>query len=576
MKEDTFSKPNSFTEDDIRRLIFQHLDDPPDLIDLQRSIIQWAVELLEANAGEIFLWDPARQALVLTLPTGYTQRYSDRFQGVELKTGEGLAGRAFQSVEPMIVADYHEWEGRSPIFLQGDEFGLQSVLAVPMVWQGKPIGVLTLNAAQDKKVFDESDIRLASLFSNIAAVSIMNARLYALLQIQTREIQNALQQEVAARTEELQQHNKQLNLSVQVSREITSIFELETLLNQVVNRVSSAFGYYCVLVFLTDDAQQTLILKAASGDVGQNVLARGIQVQIDCSSLNGQAAETHRLVIVNDVDIARNFKKEEQLPLTQSELVIPLQVGEQVLGTLDVQSTDLNSFSHQEVLILQSLADQVAIAIQNSKFYERSKELAVLEERNRLARELHDSVTQSLFSMDLHARAISTYMDKDLQKAREQILQLRQTTHDTLQEMRSLIYDLRPISLKDSGLKQAMQKQVERYHSSLLECLLLWDCPQSFSDTIESGLFRIAQEALRNAVKHAAATKIQVSIKCVADQLILVVEDNGRGFDLKNSTGKRESFGILGMHERAELLNGVLQIETTVGKGTRVILKIPV
>ena len=231
----------AFTEADIRRLIFQHLDEPPDMIELQKSIIKWAVELLEANAGEIFLWDPTRQVLVLTLPTGHSKQYSDRFEGIEMKPGEGLAGKVFQAVQPMIVEDYYDWEGRSPIFTSGEDYPLNSILAVPMVWQGNPIGVMTINTTAEKKKFGEDDTRLALLFSNIAAVSIMNARLYELLQVQTRTIQNALLHEVDIRTTELQRHNKQLNLSAQVSREITSLLDLDQLLSQVVNGISIQF-----------------------------------------------------------------------------------------------------------------------------------------------------------------------------------------------------------------------------------------------------------------------------------------------------------------------------------------------
>lgn len=570
MTKDNPATSKTFSEEDIHHLIFQQLEDPPDLIELQKSIIQWAVDLLDASAGEIFLWDPDRQALVLTLPTGFTQRYSDKYQGVALKPGEGLAGRAFQSMQPMIIKDYYGWEGRSHVFTTTDGYDLQSVLAVPMIWQGTPIGVLTINARMDEKIFDEADVRLASLFSNIAAVSILNARMYGLLQVQTRNIQNALQQEVINRTEELQRHNTQLNLSAQVSREITSIFDLDRLLNQVVNRISSAFGYYCVLVFLTEPSQRWLVLKAASGEVGNVVLQQGLKVAIEPSSLNGRAAESRELIIENDISKALTYQKDEHLPRTLSELVIPLQVGEQLLGTLDVQSAERNTFSEQEVLILRSLADQVSIALQNSYFYEQSKEIAVLEERNRLARELHDSVTQSLFSLDLHARAIATYMEKDLEKAREQIQALRQTTHDTLQEMRSLIYDLRPVSLKEMGLQQALLQEVDRVKESSLDIRMVWDCDRRFPEAVETGLFRIAQEGLRNAIKHAAANQILVSVKCAGEKLQLCIEDNGRGFDPESITANRQSFGILGMKERAELLHAGLSIESEPGNGTRI------
>ncbi len=565
----------TFTEEEIRKLIFHHLAEPPDMIELQKSIIQWAVDLLQADAGEIFLWDSSRNALVLTMPTRHTQQYTDKYEGVLLQPGEGLAGRVFQELKPMVIENYYDWEGRSPIFIVGEGINLHSVMALPMIWQEKPIGVLTIDVEQNGKKITEDDIRLAILFSNIAAVSIMNARLYAVLQEQTREIQNALQQEVEARTAELQKHTRQINLSVQVSREITSILSLDRLLSQVVNLINSTFGYYCVRVFLTDQEPGFLSLKSASGEFDKKSHQHQEKVPVDTSSLNGRAGLLRKLVVVNDVTQLTDYQHDDLLPLTRSELVIPLQMGDQLLGTLDVHSKEVNAFGTQETLMLQSLSDQVAVAIQNSYFYERSKEIAVLEERNRLARELHDSVTQSLFSMDLHAKAIETYIEKDLQKAREQLQELRLTTHDTLQEMRSLIYDLRPISFKEIGLLQALKEQIERLNAHDVEITFQSNCQRSLPDVIEMCLFRVGQEALRNAVKHATASEIRCTLECADNQVMLRISDNGRGFDPKMITSRRQSFGILGMRERVELLQGVFTVESQQGKGTTVTATIP-
>ena len=297
---------------------------------------------------------------------------------------------------------------------------------------------------------------------------------------------------------------------------------------------------------------------------------------MDTDSLNGQAAMTGLPVIANDISHTENFKADELLPLTCSELVMPLKVGDQLLGTLDVHSSLVDGFNEQEVLILQSLGDQVAVAIQNSILYERSKEMAVLEERNRLARELHDSVTQSLFSMDLHARAIATYIEKDLDKARQQVQELRQTTHDTLQEMRGLIYDLRPISLKDIGLSAAIREQIERLEREDCRISLELHGVRRLADAVEAGLFRITQEALRNAVKHSGASNITCALRCEDDQVRLMVKDDGRGFSAENVAAKKQSFGILGMRERTEMLQGRFVIETSPMHGTCITVEIPI
>jgi signal transduction histidine kinase len=226
-----------------------------------------------------------------------------------------------------------------------------------------------------------------------------------------------------------------------------------------------------------------------------------------------------------------------------------LRVGDQVLGTLDVESAEVNAFTQEDVLVIQSLGDQIAIAIENARLYDRSRELAILEERHRLARELHDSVTQSLFSLDLHAKAIATYLKRDPQQAEAQIQQLRQITHDTLREMRSLIFDLRPTSLKDIGLVPALRQWIEHLRRpDGPELVLHATGERRIPAEVEQDLFRIAQEALSNAIKHAGARHIVVELTIESEQATLRVTDDGCGFDpVALFQTNRRAFGLIGM-----------------------------
>jgi signal transduction histidine kinase len=247
-----------------------------------------------------------------------------------------------------------------------------------------------------------------------------------------------------------------------------------------------------------------------------------------------------------------------------------------MLGTLDIQSSHINDFTEEDKLAFKCLSDQIAVAIENARLYECSRDMAVLEERNRMARELHDSVTQSLFSMDLHARAIDKYLTRDTRQAKAQIAQLRQITHDTLEEMRSLINDLRPPSISEIGLVPSLKQELEhmkRPGGPEIGLSTSGDC--RLPSELEEGLFRIAQEALRNAVKHSRAQHISVKLAAEAQEVTLSISDDGRGFDPLVPTDRR-AFGLIGMNERAVLLGTQLKLETEPGAGTKVEVRVPI
>jgi len=552
--------------EDVPNVLLEDLDTPLKTSELLESIVQWAVELLQSDAGEIYLWDPQRAELVLSISHGFVEVYD----GIGLQPGEGMAGRILQSGEPMIIDNYDAWEGKAEVFVPTASF--YANLGVPMKWRGQTIGVLALDADSRKRVFGQDDVRLATLFANVATVAIENARLYERLQERSERLQHTLEQEVAQRTAELAHRALQLETSAHVSREITSILDIDQLLTRVVELISKAFGLYHVQVFLVDPGEDSLILRASSSDVSP----RFHRLEIGPGSLNGRVAQTNEPLLANDVSRDPRFLADELLPDVRSELVVPLLVGERAVGTLDVQSALLNAFSEEDMLVFQSLGNQIAIAIQNARLYERSREMAVLEERNRMARELHDSVTQSLFSIDLHARAIATLQKRDLQRAEENVQQLRQITHDTLQEMRSLIFDLRASALEDIGLVPALRQQMQRWRRpDGPELVLRAIGERRLPAEVERGLYRIAQEAIRNAVKHAGAGRIEAVLAMGSEQVALSVTDDGRGFDQASLPADRRAFGLIGMKERAQLLNGSIEIVSQPGAGTRVKVRVP-
>jgi signal transduction histidine kinase len=544
---------------------------PARLPELLRSIIQWAVELMRVDAGEILLWDPERGVLEQAISIGFMEAYD----GVVLRRGEGMGGKVFQSGQPMFVPDYATWEGRAASYVPCPP--LLATFGVPLKWQDEIVGVLEMDADSRRRAFDQDDIRLATLFANVATLAIKNAQSYEDLQRRSQELQRSLEREVAHRTAELRHRALQLETSARVSREITAILDIDKLLARVVELIHEAFDYYSVLVFLVDTKANQLVLYAASGEIGRQMVTQGLTLPIDGKSLNSTAVSANEALIANDVSQEPRFRITELLADTRSELVIPLRVGERVIGTLDVQSDKRNAFAQDDMLVVQSLGDQIAIAIENAHLYDRSRELAILEERTRLARELHDSVAQSLFSIDLSAKAVATYLRQDRQKAEEELYELRRTAHGALREMRSLIYDLRPVSLEDLGLVSALRREVKRLRRTCSPELVLQEIGScSLPVNVEQDLFRIGQEALRNAVKHAHARQIVVAVIMGPESVELCVKDDGRGFDpgaLMADSGR--SFGLIGLRERAKRIKGNLEIVSQPGAGTQVRVRVP-
>ncbi len=276
-----------------------------------------------------------------------------------------------------------------------------------------------------------------------------------------------------------------------------------------------------------------------------------------------------------------------------SLLAAPLLHGGEILGVLEAAHPDENALSPDDLPLLIAAASWTAIAIANAKLHEQAQkareEQALLEERNRLARELHDAVTQSLYSITTLAGAWRRQIEAGtLQPNKEQIAELGELAHQALREVRLLIYELRPSELEEEGLIGAVYRRLEtvekragvRTHLQVTdEAGKTFLGPQNgraamvdfyrLPKGVEHCLFRIIQEALNNALKYSGATSIDVSLKLGRDTLSVEVRDNGRGFDML-TIQEAQGFGLASMRERAEQVGGRLSITAVPGQGTTV------
>jgi len=266
-------------------------------------------------------------------------------------------------------------------------------------------------------------------------------------------------------------------------------------------------------------------------------------------------------------------------PDMRSFLGVPIVAREQVIGAFYLtEKRRAPSFDDSDRELIELLAAHAAIAITNAQLYERNRELSVLAERNRLALELHDVVSQKLFSLNLSADAAATLLDRDPVAARAQLARVRELSREALGELRSLILGLRPADLAHDGLVETLRKEARmlgRVHG--IEVQLHAQAPGSGpgSDLREREILRIAQEALHNAVRHAGARCVTVRLGTDdAGGFGLEVTDDGIGFDPQDPELRARHLGLTSMEERAEELGGHLELESRPGAGTTVRLRL--
>ena len=264
-------------------------------------------------------------------------------------------------------------------------------------------------------------------------------------------------------------------------------------------------------------------------------------------------------------------------PRMTSFLGVPiLSKGKVIAAFYLTEKMRASDFSEDDQRTIEMLAAHAAIAIENVRLFERSRELSVVEERNRLALELHDSVSQTLFSISLVADAAATLIERDPARAQAQVEGLRDMARAAMQEMRSLIFELRPAEIDADGIAPTLRKHIEVlrrvYHMQIEFRENGWVRP---APAVEREVYRIAQEALSNALKHSQAARIDVELGARDGRITLVVADDGTGFDPADPQIRSTRLGVTSMEERAEALGGQLRIDSGEG-GTRVSLEAPV
>ena len=265
-------------------------------------------------------------------------------------------------------------------------------------------------------------------------------------------------------------------------------------------------------------------------------------------------------------------------PVLHAFLGMPILDGDEILGAIYLANPrGRASFTDDDERLLRVLAAHAAIALTNARLFEQGRELTLVQERQRIARELHDAVAQTLFSLRLTAQAAATLMRRDPDRAAAELDTVAALAGEAADELRQIVAELRPRELSHAGLIETLRDRVtllDRVHSASVtftadDCVVL-------PHRTEEAVLRIAEEALHNALRHASASQVTVTLAETADgEVSLEIADDGAGFDMSGSTGSTNRLGLVSMRERARAVHGQVTVSSTIGAGTTVHLIVP-
>jgi signal transduction histidine kinase len=443
-------------------------------------------------------------------------------------------------------------------------------LVLPLVYQQDAIGQMRLAPRTPGEAFTPADRRLLDELLRQAGLAAHAVQLTADLQRSYEQ----LEQRVAERTREL-------SSLLEISHTVASTLQLKPLLGLILDQLKLVIDYTGSSILTVEG--DALVFLDHRGPVPQEHLVR-LHFPLEQLGPIWQTIATGSSILIHDVH--------EEAPLAQalraamgellattfqyvrSWMAVPLILRDQVIGMLVLTSSQKQAFTQGQATLALAIANQAAIAIENARLYAQAQELAAVEERQKLARELHDSVSQALYGIALGVHTAQTLLDRDPGLVAEPLEYILSLAKAGLAEMRALIFELRPESLETEGLVSALIKQaaaLQARHEVPVETELC-DEPD-LPLTVKQELYRVAQEALHNTVKHAGASQVNVRLGRTAEALILEIRDNGSGFDPLSSFPGH--LGLLSMQERVKNLAGVLSIESTPGQGTTIRARVP-
>ena len=505
------------------------------------------------EAGAVCLLDVGSNELVAACSQGLSGELTQRIQRQKLETAP-VGAEVVHTGRPVVREDLLQSPNVSEAARRE---GFRSSISVPLKSEGEVSGVLALVSKRPRR-FSPDEIDLLTSIGGQLGLAVRNAMLY------TRS----------------QQRNRELAALLAVSEAATSSLELDQVLDEALDAVLAVTTAEAAEIWLMEDSGE-LALHRHRGAAPEAFYER-TRFEVG-EGLPGLAAQTGSPVVVHELGADARFLRQQVKDLGfQTFCALPLRHGDQTVGVLAVAARPSEALSSAaEHRLLEGIGEQLAIAVENAQLHQRVLDVAVLEERERIARELHDGLAQVLGYINTETLAVKKLIASGRPAdAERELSAMEAAAKQVYADVREAILGLRASSAQPGQLIPSLRDYLS-YYSEMA------GVPVSLSAagevealrlpaTIEIQLMRVIQEALSNVRKHAHATKATVSFQRTADGLTIEVSDDGQGFDPERlvRTGWPR-FGLQTMRERAQAIGGECDIISSPGHGTRVILQVP-
>jgi len=376
-------------------------------------------------------------------------------------------------------------------------------------------------------------------------------------------------------------YRDQMRSLYEVAYTLSTTMNYQSVLDAALFESRKLVPYACGLVLLSTGSPDELYIAAAAGLSETDKQRR---IQLDTGRL-GQALRSGDPCIVEDISAEPELRSITALAGCRSACLVPLRAALRTYGLMLIVSDRANAFKQEQLGMVIALANYAIIALHNAQLVydlrqERSKLLSKEEEvRHQLARDMHDGPAQSLAAITMNVEFIKRLLERDPPRVIPELDKLGALAKRTTHEVRTMLFELRPLALETQGLDTTLRQYLERFQGNGPEIIIESNEVSASLDTKTEGtLFNIIQESINNSLKYAKAEHIWVRLKQTPTTLEVTVQDDGRGFDLQkvlDSYDKRGSFGLLNIEERAKLIGGTSELISAPGHGTTVRVTVP-
>ena len=519
-------------------------------------VVQAIQEVMGYRMASILLLDEAGKELISSAISSNLQGRIPL--GDRVPVGQGMVGKAARAGVTQLANNVT----RNPDYIRAPgAWDPGSELSVPILADGKVIGVLDVED-EAQEAFTDDDVQTLETLAGQLVVILEKARLFS----------------------DARANLQDLSVIYEISQRLSLARTPDEVLRVALDALSEHSLYRCTLALFEFDpatGKPARFFIPYVFQPGEGIIQVNEYVPTSDDELNILLDEGQTVAIPNVAEDPRvpDFLRQEQMRVGRPALaLIPLIAGRRRIGNLILSHRHPHHWTEAELRLFRLAANLIATSVENARHFKREQELAALEERQRLARDLHDSVTQLIFSVMLIAQSIGPAFKKNIVEGERRIGRMVELSQQALTEMRALLAELRPASPVENGLIPAIRQYLERIGSR--EKLHLHFSEQNYipqAQASEEMLYRIVQEALNNTIKHARAEKVEILLERLDGQIHLNIHDNGRGFQTGplSDPARGRKFGLRGMKERAEQLGGTLEICTKPGTGTTIQVTVP-